>query len=162
MTVPEMNDLTALRAWRDATLYRLVLRAHHAEARATLTMLHSRGWTDVSLTDTALLANLDTAGTSVTALSQRAGITRQAASQQVATLEQRGYLRRNASPTDGRAWVVMQTARGRRLLKDALDIVSELERSYVDVIGEPHMQAAKRALTKLLDHIDHDGSLSSN
>ena len=59
---PALED-PALRAWRDQTLYRLVLRASRAETTSTLERLHRFGYADVSLTDTNLLANLDTDGT---------------------------------------------------------------------------------------------------
>jgi hypothetical protein len=53
------DDPARLRAWRDATLYRLMLRASEAERRETLRRLRQRGYQDVTGTDTALLANLE-------------------------------------------------------------------------------------------------------
>ena len=50
----EWSDTAALRAWRDATLYRLVLRASQAERRETLARLRQHGYTDVTQADTAL------------------------------------------------------------------------------------------------------------
>ena len=82
MARPELDD-PQLRHWRDQTLYRLLLRASRAETTATLQRIQAAGYRDVSLTDTNLLANLDTEGTIITALARRAGVTRQAAGQQV-------------------------------------------------------------------------------
>src|SRR5215471_8332947 len=62
------DDPAGLRAWRDATLYRLVSRMAEAERWETLTRLRQRGYQDVTNTDTALLANLDTADTTIDAL----------------------------------------------------------------------------------------------
>src|ERR1700736_6552802 len=90
MVRPQLDDTEALRAWRDQTLYRLLLRATRAETTTTLQRSHQRGYTDISLSDTNLLANLDTEGTSISALARRAGVTRQAASQQIAALERAG------------------------------------------------------------------------
>ena len=89
----------------------------------------------MSLTDTSLLANLDTEGTIISALARRAGVTRQAAGQQVASLEERRYVERRPSGSDGRAAVIYQTARSRALLNDALDIVEELEQGYAQTLG---------------------------
>ena len=42
------DDPAGLRAWRDATLYRLVTRASEAEMRETLSRLRQRGYQDVT------------------------------------------------------------------------------------------------------------------
>jgi DNA-binding MarR family transcriptional regulator len=156
---PPLTDPPALRAWRDQTLYRLLLRASRAETTATLEGIHQRGYTDISLTDTNLLANLDTDGTTISALARRAGVTRQAASQQIAALELAGYVERRPSDTDGRAVVIVQTAAGRSLLEDALEIVDDLERVYAEHLGDTRLAHLKQALSSLLARIDPVGTL---
>jgi DNA-binding MarR family transcriptional regulator len=155
---PALED-QGLRAWRDQTLYRLLLRASRAETTSTLERIHQRGYGDISVADTNLLANLDTGGTIISALARRAGVTRQAASQQVAALERSGYVERRTSDTDGRAAVVHQTARGRALLNEALDIVAELEDSYAERLGPTRLATLKRLLASLLEGIDPAGAL---
>src|SRR5215831_15526692 len=105
MSRPALDD-PVIRSWRDQTLYRLLFRASRAETTATLERVRELGYTDVALADTTLLANVDLAGTVISALARRAGITRQAASQRVAALERAGYLVRRSSDSDGRAAVV--------------------------------------------------------
>lgn len=148
-----------MRAWRDQTLYRLLLRASRAETTATLDGIRRRGFGDISLGDAGLLANLDTEGTSISALARRAGVTRQAASQQVAGLERAGYVERKSSSTDGRAVLIIQTQRGRDLLAAALDVVDELEASYAGHLGESGLKELKGTLASLLDRIDPVGTL---
>jgi DNA-binding MarR family transcriptional regulator len=162
MTVPDLNDQAALRAWRDATLYRKLLRASRAEAAQTLAEIHRRGFTDVTLTDTTLLANLDTAGSSVTDLARRAGVTRQSASQQIAALVKTGYLTAQASLTDRRASVVIQTDKGRELLATALEVVAELEARYAAALGPRRHAQLHHALDVLLDVTDPDGRLRTH
>ena len=159
MTRPSLDDADALRAWRDQTLYRLLLRASRVETTTTLDALQARGYDDVSIADTNLLANLDTGGATITALARRAGVTRQAASQQVAALERAGYVTRRSSPDDGRAVIVVQTARGRRLLSDALDIVDDLESRYASEMGPKAVATLKRSLCTFLDRVDPQGVL---
>lgn len=159
---PGFEDPAAFRAWRDATLYRLLLRASRMEQTATLTAIHEAGFTDITLVDTNLLANLDTEGSTVTALARRAGVTRQAASQQVAALERLGYVERRPSDTDRRAVVVIQTAKGRDLLATALDVVSALEAAYEAELGPERMQTLKAALTDLLEARDPAGTLGKD
>jgi DNA-binding MarR family transcriptional regulator len=158
MNRPPLDD-PAIRAWRDATLYRLLLRASRAETTATLARVHEAGFADVSLADTNLLANLDTGGTIISALAQRAGVTRQAAGQQVAALERAGYIERRPSDTDGRAAVIHQTAQGRALLDVALDIVAEIEQEYASHLGAARLALLKELLSQLLDHVDPQGAL---
>lgn len=159
MARPQLEDAEALRAWREQTLYRLLLRAGRAETTATLRLVQARGYGDVSLSDTNLLANLDTEGTTVTALARRAGITRQAASQQVWALERAGYVQRRPSASDGRAVVVVQTARGRALLADALDVVEALEAEYARLLNPERLASLKEALAALVERIDPIGTL---
>ena len=159
MRRPPLEDTVGLRAWRDQTLYRLLLRASRSETTTTLERIHELGYTDISIADTNLLANLDTEGASISALARRAGVTRQAASQQVAALERAGYVERTESATDARAVAVVQTRRGRALLEDALTIVEELEAAYASHLGKARLADLKQLLATLLDRIDPAGSL---
>jgi DNA-binding MarR family transcriptional regulator len=157
----EWPDAATLRAWRDATLYRLVLRASQAERRETLARLRHRGYADVTHADTALLASLDTADTTISALARRCGITRQAASQQAALLERKGYVTREPDPADSRATLVGRTAKGNALLADALQIVADIESGYAEHLGAERLAALKELLTDLLTHSDPAGALSA-
>lgn len=141
------------------TARRLLLRASRAETTETLRRIHELGYEDVSLADTDLLANLDTEGATISALARRAGVTRQAASQQIAGLERAGYVERQSSYTDGRASVIFQTARGRVLLGKALDVVSELEQGYAKHLGKTRFSELTTLLAALLEHIDPVGGL---
>ena len=154
-------DAAALRAWRDATLYRLVLRASQAERRETLARLRQRGYTDVTHTDTALLASLDTADTTISVLARRCGITRQAASQQVALLEHKGYVTRRPDPGDSRAVLVQRTGRGHALLADALQVVADIEAGYAEHLGAERLTALRELLADLLSHSDPTGALGA-
>lgn len=155
-----LDDPDALRAWRDSSLYRLVFRASRAETTETLTRLHRRGHPDtITLAATSLLANLDTEGTTISALARRAGMTRQGASQQLADLERDGYVVRRPDPDDARAVLVRQSAKGRALFEDAVEVVSELEDEYAAFIGAERLAVLKELLAELVDHVDPAGRL---
>lgn len=149
----------ALRAWREQTLYRLLLRATRAETTETLKRLRARGHTTVTMVYTNLLANLDTEGTTISALARRAGVTRQAASQVLLEIERDGYVTREPDPLDGRAVLVRQTPKGRALLQDALEVVAELEAEYAQHLSHDDLDALRQTLAALLDHIDPAGTL---
>jgi len=146
------DDPARLRAWRDATLYRLMLRASEAERRETLRRLRQRGYQDVTGTDTALLANLDTADTTISALARRCGVTRQAT----------GYVSRKPDPADSRAILVRRTAKGHALMRDGLEVVAEIEAEYAGVLGAGRLAALKELLTDLVGHSDPGGTLGGD
>jgi DNA-binding MarR family transcriptional regulator len=151
-------DPVALRAWRDATLYRLVFRTSRAEMAETLARLR-RKHPEATLSYTTLLSNLDTGGTTISALARRAGVTRQAASQQIADIERAGYVVRVDAPDDARAVLVKQTPKGRALLQDAIEMVGDIEAEYAAHVGVDRIAELKALLTDLLAHIDPEGAL---
>ena len=159
---PKLEDPDALRAWRDQTLYRLVLRASRAESAETIDRLRRRGYTDISVSDANVLASLDIDGATLSALARRVGVTRQAIGQQVAQLEQEGYVERRPSKSDGRAVIVIQTAKGRALLRAALDTVADLEQGYANQLGPERLAELKAAITELLTVIDPTGRLGDD
>ncbi len=148
-----------MRAFREQTLYRLLIRARRAENDEMVALIRTRGYPDLLPSYPALLANLDTEGSSITALAAKAGFSRQAASQKIAEIEARGYVERRPDPSDGRGVIVVRTKKGQRLLKDALEVVAGLEEEYAEIIGRQRLRLMKRALADLLERIDPHGRL---
>ena len=157
-----MSEAEQLRAWRDATLYRLLFRASRAEVAETIARLRARGHANVTTGYTSLMANLDTEGTTISALARRAGITRQAASQQLVAIERDGYVARELDPSDGRAWLIRMTPKGRTLLADALDVVAGIEAEYAAAVGEDRLLELKALLGDVLAHSDPAGTLGKD
>jgi DNA-binding MarR family transcriptional regulator len=152
-------DPDELRAFREQTLYRLVLRARRAENAEMVARIRARGYPDLLPSYPTLLANLDSEGANMTVLAAKSGITRQAASQQLAEIEARGYVELRPDPSDGRAVIVDRTERGRRLLQDALEVVNDMEDGYAKQVGRKRFVAMKQVLSELLDAIDPAGRL---
>jgi DNA-binding MarR family transcriptional regulator len=148
-----------LRIFREQTLYRLLLRARRAENVEMVKQIRARGYEDLLPSYPTLLANLDEEGTSITRLAQRAGITRQAASQRIKEIESRGYVEAVPDPDDGRAVLVLRTRRGKALLRAALEVVSDLEAGYAHHMGEKRFDQLRTLLAELLEHIDSVGKL---
>jgi len=156
---PVPVDPEELRLFREGTLYRLLIRARRTENDEMLRQLWERGYTDLQSSYPGLLANLDPGGTSITTLAARAGVTRQAASQRIGEIESRGYVSREPDPNDARAVVVRRTAKGERLLRDALEVVSGLEAGYAKVLGRKRYEQMHALLAELVDEIDPIGAL---
>ncbi|MEV4537706.1 MarR family transcriptional regulator [Asanoa sp. NPDC049518] len=77
-----------------------------------------------------------------------------ATSELVNDLQRLGYLERQPDPQDGRAKLIVPTARGRAALSDAGDRVAEIEQHWGEVIGQARFADACRTLQDLLDELE--------
>jgi DNA-binding MarR family transcriptional regulator len=128
----------------------LLLRAHRLFAERALTKLHARGHEVLRMAHATLLPHFDAQGTRSTVLAERAGITKQGASQIVGDLEDAGYVTRASDATDGRAQRVTFTAKGRSLLADAMAVKREIDAEFADVIGASGLETLRQLLARLL------------
>ncbi len=150
------DALKKLEAMRQENIGRLFLRAHRAYSTRAVVLLRERGHEGLSLAHTSLLANLDTSGTRITTLAERAGMTKQSMSQLVVDLEGRGYIQRNPDPIDKRAVIVHFTEKGWQFLRDSYEIKLILEREYAAILGDAAMHELRRLLCLLLESTDGD------
>lgn len=137
-------------AFRQQHIGRLLAQASRAYSDTAYQKLHARGYDGLSMAHTTLLANLDTEGTSINMLAKRAGVSKQAMGQLVVDLEAKGYIQREADPTDRRATLISFTESGWRFLTDAYHIKQEIEAEYSAIIGAEGLAALCTALTQLL------------
>ena len=128
-------DADAVRARREGMLLRLLFRATHAMNAEMARRVQARGYAEFQPTFTALLAHLDTEGTTISVLARRTGTSRQAVSQLVRSIEEAGLVERVPHPDDRRSVVVRHTEAGRQILLDALEAMSEIEADYAALIG---------------------------
>lgn len=78
------------------------------------------------------------------------GITKQAVSKMVDSLEKSGYVIRQAHPTDKRGRIIVLTERGLLVMKLKEEIIAEIEKCCIENIGIERMQMLKEDLTKLV------------
>ncbi|HWQ23332.1 MAG TPA: MarR family transcriptional regulator [Gaiellaceae bacterium] len=152
-------DAESVRARREQMLLRLLFRATHAMNAAMAERVRARGHGSFQPAFTALLAHVDTEGTSVSDLARRMGVTRQAVSQLARAIEAAGLVERVPHPTDRRSVVVRHTDAGRRVLLDALDVMAGLENEYGLLVGQERLADLKRLLADLVAEIDPRGGL---
>ena len=148
--VPTRGGDGAIRDYRARHVGRLLLRAHRAFSASAAARLRERGYDDLTLAHINLLPHLDHAGTRITTLAERAGMTKQGTGQLVHDLERSGFLTRSADPTDRRATLVRFTATGLRLLSDAMAVTAELEAEYAAILGETRLREMKQMLEALV------------
>jgi DNA-binding MarR family transcriptional regulator len=108
--------------------------------------LVEEGFGELRPAHAAVFQYLDDTGTTVSALAQRAHMTKQAMAELVSHLEQHGYVRRTPDPADRRAKLVQPTDRGRRVLAVAQSLVPDLERRVLLRIGEERLRQLRADL----------------
>src|SRR5258705_5108704 len=129
-----MSDITPDEL-RGLPLGRLLLHAHRRAQAASLAKLQQRGHAEVRLGHLPVITNLDPAGTRITELATRAGMTRQMMGRLVRELEALDYVRSRPDPTDQRAVVVSLTERGEQFLAEAPTAMAEVDSDFADVLG---------------------------
>jgi DNA-binding MarR family transcriptional regulator len=92
---------------------------------------------------------LDGSGTRVSALAERAQITKQSMAELVAHLERHGYVERIPDPGDRRAKLVRATPRGSEVYSIAREFVAELEAEWSGRLGNPKMRQLRELLEEL-------------
>jgi DNA-binding MarR family transcriptional regulator len=78
-------------------------------------------------------------------------VTKQSASQLVASLEDAGIVRRVPHPTDGRARVLIITEEGQKLYAEGRREMSVIEEEWVEILGARQLGAVRKALTTYLN-----------
>ncbi|WP_220186898.1 MarR family winged helix-turn-helix transcriptional regulator [Pseudonocardia pini] len=115
-----------------------------------LARLAERGFGEVRTAHGAVFQYLDETGTTVSALAERAQVTKQAMAELVAYLEVRGYVERVPDPSDGRAKLVLPTARGREVVAVAQELVPEVEGRIAGLLGPERVKDLRRDLEAIL------------
>ena len=104
---------------------------------------------DVRRSHGVVFEMLDPGGSHVADLARRARMTRQAMGELVDDLERLGYVERRPDPRDGRAKLVVLTAKGERTMRDGISAVSDLEARWTAHLGAEQARALRAALVSL-------------
>ena len=141
---------------RSRNMRQLLLRTSRIVNRHVVDGLLARGYSGLRSTHTALLSNIDLAGSSVTEAAERAGMTKQAMGRLAAELEEAGYIRIEADPDDARVRVLKLTAEGKALMLDSFEVMTELEQRYARMIGKKQLSALLGGLSAFIAHAATD------
>jgi DNA-binding MarR family transcriptional regulator len=146
--MPRLPETTAREVPENlAILLREPFRAMNEQA---IERLAERGHPEVRYAHGNVFQYLDDAGTRVSVLASRAGMTKQSMAQLVAHLETHGYVERVPDPGDGRAKLVRATARGAEVFAVVGEFVAEIDARLEARLGAAKL-ARLRALLKELD-----------
>ena len=99
------------------------------------------------MTHSAVLANIDIAtGTRATVLAERAAVSKQAIGELIDDLQDCGYVRRVADPSDGRAKLIQLTRKGHKLMDAAYEVIGEIEAALLKEAGNEDLETARGVL----------------
>jgi DNA-binding MarR family transcriptional regulator len=115
---------------RVVTVIALVRRLERLMVAELIERLRAAGYDDMTAAHHPVFENIDPAGTRLTTLAERAGMTHQSMGELVATLERRGYLERAPDPSDGRARLVRLTKHGRDAVRQAIHEIEQIEAGW--------------------------------
>jgi DNA-binding MarR family transcriptional regulator len=116
--------------------------------------LAAEGHPEVRTAHGAVFEFLDDAGTRVSVLAERAGITKQSMAELVAHLERYGYVERVPDPADGRAKLVRATGRGREVFAIARAEVADVQARLDARLGADRMATLRRLLEELWEALE--------
>lgn len=119
------------------------------------------GYHDLRESHLQVFGVIDRDGTRLTELASRANMTSPSMAELVDQLEELGYVERTPDTTDGRAKLIRLTLQGRRLVRETLRVVDNLETKYRQVVGAEEFEAACRVLQDLIDSRNGPSKLSS-
>lgn len=111
------------------------------------------GHEGLKLSQAQVLPLLAPTGTRARDLALHQRVSRQAISLACLELEALGYVRRTPDPDDRRGAILHRTARGERLLSDALAVARELESSFAEVLGRERFERFRETARALYDPI---------
>lgn len=127
----------------------LMFISSRAAANRIFEALKDQGFGDVTIAQSRLMMGIDSDGTRLSVLAERAQIAKQTATALVDKLERAGYVERVVDPTDGRARLVRMTARARSAIPYARAEEERIEEEWRTHLGTERMQQLRAALNDL-------------
>ncbi len=103
-------------------------------------------YSDIRVTHGCVFGNIESDGSRLTDLAERAHMTKQSVGEVATELEQRGYLERVPDPSDGRAKIIRLTERGREAQALGRGIIDEIEQEWAERFGAERVAALREAL----------------
>lgn len=138
------SDREQAQAARGLLMINLVSAVHWFD-EALQAGLAARGWTSVTRIQSLVLANLATGVNRAAKLARNLGVTRQAMSQTLAEMEERGLVIVSPDPDDKRARLVSFSPQSAAIRDDAIMILKVVEATLASRIGQRRMDDLRDA-----------------
>jgi DNA-binding MarR family transcriptional regulator len=128
------------------------LRTLWDELRYNLELhLKENGYDDISPSHGWIFHNTGEDGSRITDLAARARITKQSMSVLVAQLENGGYVKKLPDPNDKRAWILVLTAKGKKIKSLGQQINYAFEEEWKKKLGEKDYNQFRQLLMRLCE-----------
>ena len=114
--------------------------------------LAARGHEGVRASHEFALRAIDEGADTASELGRRLSVTKQAAAQTIAVLEQRGYVDREADPNDARRKRLRVTPRGHDMMSAGAALFDEVRDRWAAQIGTQQLDALQAHLAQLTEH----------
>lgn len=127
----------------------LLLQVYQGFERHLIGALKERGHPDFRARYGAVLANVNVAGSRLSALAERAGTTKPSMVGLIDELESKDYVRREPDPGDRRAKLIMPTELGMGTISLAREVIDDLEQRFREELGPERYDVMRSALAEL-------------
>lgn len=132
--------------WRRGNVGRLMFDGARRFEERIHAIARAPGFAEVRYVHLTVMRNMNVAGTRLTELAARAGITKQAMGQLVDDCESLGIVTRRVDPHDSRARLIAFTPRGRALLERVDRAITEAEAEMEAAVGKRAFSQVREAL----------------
>ena len=128
------------------------LRTLYDELRYNMeTQLKAKGYHDISPSHGWIFYHTEESGSRITDLAAKAKITKQSMSVLVAQLETGGYVKKTPDTNDKRAWLLMLTAKGKKVKTAGQQINYAFEEHWKSKLGEEDYDRLRQLLKRLCE-----------
>lgn len=118
--------------------------------------LAARGFADVRPAHSSVFRYILPAGSRVSDLAERAGMTKQSMAYLAQSLADLGYVAIGPDPDDGRAKLVRLTVRGVEVWRALVELSAEAETAAATVLGRDRMDSLRDGLARLGAALDEE------
>lgn len=139
--------------WRHENFGRLLLNAYSYFEQGLMVRFHAMGYDEIRPVHLAVMRNMDIDGTRITVIADRAGVTKQAMSHFVQECEELGFVERTTDPDDGRAKIVVFTAKGRKFMKATKAVIEAIEKEIIASLGVSKSEVLRASLKELANRL---------
>lgn len=145
------TSLSGLARKRRDHIARLLDRAFAAVEAEVRRRMKERGGYEIEQVYLPVVRNVSLEGSQITEIADRAGLSKQTVGPLVRDLMERGILRVDPHPRDGRAKLVRYTDLGLEGLAAGLDAVGSVERTCAQALGAGGLNRLKEDLRTILE-----------
>lgn len=131
-------------------LAQLLLAAYRRMVDDAMGELETRGYHDVRPVFHYALMAIDGGAGSASDLGRALSVSKQAAARTVRTLEERGWVGREADASDHRRKHLQVTGAGHRVLDEGASVFDDLRRAWSEEIGEHNLRRLEQQLAEFV------------